>query len=190
MEQSSHYEFFLPDMNVTNVMSTSKSNHAKRRHAQHTKWSVDVLPQLIRPFLRNRHCYFRGSAPDQSAVSGLSEPLQQSNHCPCVPPPKRLSVLAVYLDRTETLVLQVCACRAAPIQLIERGLFPCAPVLPTLAVCLNMLEFVSELFVNLAPNERAWVATLEAYLRARGFLFKTEVHSHHLPESSISNQLN
>ena len=96
-------------------------------------------------------------------------------------------VLAVYMDRTETLVLQVCACHTAPIQLTERGLFPCAPVRPTLAVCLNMLEFVSELFVHLAPNERAWVATLEAYLRARGSSFKMEVRPHRIAKASIPN---
>ncbi|KAF9519022.1 hypothetical protein BS47DRAFT_1258875, partial [Hydnum rufescens UP504] len=46
------------------------------------------------------------------------------------------------------------------------GVFPCAPVSPSLAVSLDMLEFVAELFVHVAPNERAWVATLEKYLNA------------------------
>jgi len=36
-----------------------------------------------------------------------------------------------------------------------------------------MLEFVSDLFVNMAPNERAWVAALTKYLKAHGHEFAT-----------------
>jgi hypothetical protein len=32
-----------------------------------------------------------------------------------------------------------------------------------------MLEFVAELFVQQAPNEQAWVATLENFLKRQGF---------------------
>lgn len=37
-----------------------------------------------------------------------------------------------------------------------------------------MLEFVAELFVHVAPNERAWAATLEKYLSARGYQLATK----------------
>lgn len=182
-----HYEFFLPESGISNekengIESVSKSDHTRQCHAQQTRWNDDVLPRLIHPFLGNHRRYFEHLATD-------SEPAgSESNHCSCFPLPKALSVLAVYMDRTETVFLQVCTCRTAPIQLIERGLFPCAPVWPTLAVCLNMLEFVSQLFLHLAPNERAWVTTLEMYLRARGFFLK-EVLSHYLNKSSVPDQL-
>jgi hypothetical protein len=39
---------------------------------------------------------------------------------------------------------------------------------------MDMLEFVAELFVHVAPNERAWAATLEKYLNARGHRFATK----------------
>ncbi|KAF9503572.1 hypothetical protein BS47DRAFT_1262726, partial [Hydnum rufescens UP504] len=52
--------------------------------------------------------------------------------------------------------LCICPCAPAPVQLVKQGLFPCSPVHPALAVSLEMLEFVSELFVHLAPNEAAW----------------------------------
>ncbi|KAF9513640.1 hypothetical protein BS47DRAFT_1263550, partial [Hydnum rufescens UP504] len=52
-------------------------------------------------------------------------------------------------------------------------LFPCAPLCPSLAVSLDMLEFVASLFLNMAPNERAWVAMVVEYLRACGHEFAT-----------------
>lgn len=55
------------------------------------------------------------------------------------------------------------------------GLFPCAPSLPTLAVDLQMLDFVQELFVNTAPNLTAWCDTLEGFLNSRKFKLTTRV---------------
>ena len=61
------------------------------------------------------------------------------------------------------------------LQLLQRGLFPCAPLLPSLAVDLNMLEFVNELFVNAAPNTTAWCETLESFLGSRRYKLSTQV---------------
>ncbi len=55
------------------------------------------------------------------------------------------------------------------------GLFPCAPSFPTLAVDLQMLDFVQELFVNAAPNLTAWCNTLESFLNSRKFKLATRV---------------
>jgi hypothetical protein len=60
-----------------------------------------------------------------------------------------------------------------PEQLIQMGYFACAPVYPTLAVHMDMLKFISILFVHAAPNERAWAATLTKYLHDRGHEFAT-----------------
>jgi len=69
----------------------------------------------------------------------------------------------------------VCTCTDVPLQLLARGLFPCSPVLPTLAVDLQMLDFVRELFVNAAPNTTAWCETLEGFLSARKYKLTTRV---------------
>ncbi|KAF9508763.1 hypothetical protein BS47DRAFT_1302293, partial [Hydnum rufescens UP504] len=53
------------------------------------------------------------------------------------------------------------------------GLFPCAPLSPTLAVNMDVLEFALELFVRMGPNEQAWAATMTKYLKARGHEFAT-----------------
>ncbi|KAF9505469.1 hypothetical protein BS47DRAFT_1306579 [Hydnum rufescens UP504] len=64
--------------------------------------------------------------------------------------------------------------RPAPVQLVKRGLFPCSPVYPALAVSLDMLEFVSTLFVHLAPNETAWADALTSFLARRGHVFEAQ----------------
>ena len=61
-----------------------------------------------------------------------------------------------------------CKCRPAAVQLVEIGLFPCAPYRPTLAVDINVLDFVRTLFFNISPNVTAWCKTMEAFLMARG----------------------
>ncbi|KII82649.1 hypothetical protein PLICRDRAFT_66933, partial [Plicaturopsis crispa FD-325 SS-3] len=65
--------------------------------------------------------------------------------------------------------ISVCACRPAALQLLRRGLFPCAPIAPSLAVDVRMLEFVTTLFVRMPPNATAWCDTLESFLDGRGY---------------------
>jgi len=71
--------------------------------------------------------------------------------------------------------IKICTCREVALQLLQRGLFPCAPSLPSLAVDLEMLDFVQELFMNAAPNTTAWCETLEGFLSARKFKLATRV---------------
>ena len=66
-------------------------------------------------------------------------------------------------------------CKEPALQLLECGLFPCAPSEPTLAVDLNVLDFARELFVNAAPNTTAWCDTLEGFLGSRKYKLKTRV---------------
>ncbi|KAJ7215361.1 hypothetical protein GGX14DRAFT_562578 [Mycena pura] len=54
------------------------------------------------------------------------------------------------------------------------GLFPCSPLHPSLAVDIQVLDFVMGLFVNMPPNNRAFCSTLETFLRARGFQLATQ----------------
>jgi len=71
--------------------------------------------------------------------------------------------------------IKICTCREVALQFLQRGLFPCAPSLPSLAVDLEMLDFVRELFVNAAPNTTAWCETLEGFLSACKFKLATRV---------------
>ncbi|KAJ7589213.1 hypothetical protein C8J56DRAFT_1004235 [Mycena floridula] len=73
------------------------------------------------------------------------------------------------LNPLDIASIKLCTCTPIPVQLLNVGLFACAPQFPSLAVDVNMLEFVSKLFVHMAPNSTAWTATLEDFLRDRQF---------------------
>ena len=77
--------------------------------------------------------------------------------------------LFYYLELTS---VDVCSC-SAPLQLLAMGLFPASPLWPTLAVDLNMLDYVNELFVRSPPNTTAWCDSLEAFLGARSYKLET-----------------
>ena len=53
-----------------------------------------------------------------------------------------------------------CSCKDMPIQLMNIGLFPSAPLFPMLAEDLQVLDFVQELFVHAASNVTACVIHL------------------------------
>lgn len=71
--------------------------------------------------------------------------------------------------------LRICACSPAAVQLITQGLFPCAPLLPTLAVDIRVLELVSGIFLRMSPNNTAIASTLEDFLDSRGYKLQGEV---------------
>ncbi|KAF9511131.1 hypothetical protein BS47DRAFT_1299379 [Hydnum rufescens UP504] len=77
------------------------------------------------------------------------------------------------MEYLEDIELVIFSHHPVGIQLVCQGFFPCSPLAPTLAVSLDMLEFVSDLFVNMAPNERAWAAALTKYLKACRHEFST-----------------
>jgi hypothetical protein len=57
------------------------------------------------------------------------------------------------------------------------GLFGCAPIAPSLAVDLRLLQFVKTLFVCLTPNTTAWCEALAVFLQERGYGLTTQVSS-------------
>jgi hypothetical protein len=73
------------------------------------------------------------------------------------------------------------------LQLLSCGYFPCAPLAPTLAVDLKILEFVRELFVRMPPNTTSWCETLEAFLGSQGYKLKTRVWFLPLYYNHVSN---
>ncbi|KAF9504260.1 hypothetical protein BS47DRAFT_1368918 [Hydnum rufescens UP504] len=53
--------------------------------------------------------------------------------CKCSSRHHTLEVTCVHMERIEDVVLDVCECRSAPVQLVQHGFFPCTLVRPTLA---------------------------------------------------------
>ncbi len=87
-----------------------------------------------------------------------------------------LMIWASFLIELETIWL--CTCKEPALQLLLMGLFPCAPLLPSLAVDLQMLDFAQGLFRNAAPNTTAWCETLEGFLGTRNFKLETRVRAY------------
>ncbi|CAK5284419.1 unnamed protein product [Mycena citricolor] len=65
--------------------------------------------------------------------------------------------------------IDACDCVPAAQQLLEAGLFPSAPLHPSFAVELHVLELTREVFLRTSPNNTAWTAALEAFLQNLGF---------------------
>jgi hypothetical protein len=96
--------------------------------------------------------------------------------------PLNRTQLTVFVEGIERIELHICKCSTAALQLLSRSLFPCAPLEPSLAVDLKMLQFAKELFLRSPPNNTAWCETLETYLESRGYKLQTRVGSHsHFP---------
>lgn len=73
--------------------------------------------------------------------------------------------------------LIVCDCAPAASQLISRGLFPCAPTYPSLAVDLKLLNFVKKLFLRVPRNVSGWCEALEDFLGGMGYRMDSQVRS-------------
>lgn len=61
------------------------------------------------------------------------------------------------------------------LQLLQWGLFPCAPVAPSLAVDMKLLEFSQSFFLRVSPNMTAMSTTLEDCLGTLGYKLETVV---------------
>ena len=155
-------------------IDTRRSNHSIRRHKQRARWHKDILPKLIRPYM----AWVRQRATSNSlGVLSSGTPLipipdAANIPCSCQNPHTVLNVTCVYMDRLEEIKVQHCLKRPAAVQLLELGLFPCAPVRPGLAVSLVMLEWACTLFLHMASNVQAWADTVEIMLKRQGYSFR------------------
>jgi len=154
---------------------------AEKKQRQWLRWSREVIPAMIQPYLSLLH-----------KSLNLSNLANFRNDVGCIgcDMGRRLAVSCIYFERKplnnlygsfvycayvgiEKIIL--CTCKSPALQLLSRGVFPCAPLEPSLAVDLNMLDFVQSLFVHAAPNITAWCDTLESFLSARNFKLTTRV---------------
>ncbi|KAL6302529.1 hypothetical protein BKA93DRAFT_827420 [Sparassis latifolia] len=135
----------------------------QKKARQWQRWATEVIPSLLLPHME---------------LLRLSESLRQNvdipRACTCSGEHVRtLKVVCVYFESLRYVNINVCLCSPAALQLLSRGLFPCAPQAPTLTVDLNLLRFTQQLFVRLPPNTTSFCATLEAFLGDRGYKLTT-----------------
>jgi hypothetical protein len=170
------YDNILDALEFGNSNPSGESDWHKKRCKQWQHWSTEIIPSLINPYLS----YLEASSSLQSKPQ-----LSSSYHCHGGCQVKTIKVACVYFDCRSSLVyaflgtdsllgleavtLSHCSCTSVPIQLIHRGLFGCAPVAPTLAVDLRVLQFLRTLFVRITPNITAWCDAVESFMDGLGY---------------------
>ncbi|KAF8833837.1 hypothetical protein BDN67DRAFT_870251, partial [Paxillus ammoniavirescens] len=152
---------------------------------QWNHWSTGVIPSLV-PLWRAYLC----------KTSNLRIPALPKNtqglECFCDSGGRSLHVTCVLFDHTslclcfallagadislgvEQIILRTCMCASAHSQLIAMGFFGCAPITPSLAVDLRLLQFVKTLFVRLTPNTTVWCEVLAVFLQQHGYGLTTQ----------------
>ncbi|EPQ50190.1 hypothetical protein GLOTRDRAFT_50923 [Gloeophyllum trabeum ATCC 11539] len=137
-----------------------RARRRRKKENQSARWRTEVIPALTQPFLQllQRTNWLRERSPIRNC---------SARSCEC--PRRPIKILAIHFNHLKTIELDVCPCRPSYSQLLEQQLFPCAPLFPSLAVDLNVLEFVSHLFVELPPNNTAWCNAVETFLQSRSY---------------------
>ncbi|EIW73908.1 hypothetical protein CONPUDRAFT_160580 [Coniophora puteana RWD-64-598 SS2] len=139
------------------------STSDKRQNAWR-RWSHDVIPSLIWPYLE----YMSRS---QSLQSDATLDVK-SIRCNCER--MRITVVCLKFHKLEEITLDTCKCLTAPYQLMCAGMFPNAPVKPSLAVDLRVLNLVNHMFWRLTPNTTAWCEALEDFFNDMGYRFASK----------------
>ncbi|KAJ3714856.1 hypothetical protein C8R42DRAFT_590975 [Lentinula raphanica] len=140
----------------------NSSTHKKKRFAQSQRWNNEVIPSLVRPYLRLLRV----------SNNLADDPAWSVQECVCLNKPRSLDVVVLRFNKLERISLEICPCRPAANQLIERALFGCAPLYPSLAVDIRVLDFVDRLYLRISPNNTALSDTLEDFLKSQGFHLK------------------
>ncbi|THU94400.1 hypothetical protein K435DRAFT_820010 [Dendrothele bispora CBS 962.96] len=144
----------------------TSSKHAVKRQRLLERWQR-IIPGLIEPYWETLH--------DTKNLHNTAQLQVMNNHCTCCQFPRELNIEIVRFNKYERITLWASDCKPAAQQLLRSGLFPCAPVYPTMAVDLRMLDFVTRLFLRVAPNHTAWCATVADYLRCQGYKLQGQV---------------
>src|SRR5258708_1974215 len=116
--------------------------------------------------------YSTPHTPHIPRTTPISIPDAVNIPCSCQNPHTVLNVTCVYMDHLKEIKVQHCLKCPTTVQLLELGLFPCAPVWPGLAVSLVMLEWACMLFLHMALNVQAWADTVEIMLKHQGYSFR------------------
>ena len=175
----------MPIYSYNTVTCYTNTRNITKRQRQWARWKDEIVPSLIKPYLAilNQMCNLRDPP---------SSPLPRT--CTCITT-RKLKVLCVYFDREwsdfsldtccnnclsldlSQIELLLCACTPAALQLMSQALFPCAPLFPSLAIDINLLDFVKKLFLCMPHNVTDWCETLEDFLGRREYQLNTQVGS-------------
>ncbi|KAI5997125.1 hypothetical protein EDD15DRAFT_2387050 [Pisolithus albus] len=137
------------------------------RQNQWHRWLQDIIPALVEPYLQ-----YLEASHNLRVVVGIQNHPSRCSACST----HSSNVTCVFFDRLEEIEINACPCRPAPVCLMQHGLFASSPVAPTLAVDLQVQEFLKKLFVCLTPNTTAWCEALESFLDGQGYKLHNAYH--------------
>ncbi|KAJ7700448.1 hypothetical protein B0H17DRAFT_1128860 [Mycena rosella] len=168
------YDDFVLDF-IPSDNSPTPSHPSVKRSRQWENWTRRIIPKLVPVFIQLMHR--TQSLRDTTALRvGDAPPPCGCNRM------HALQVAVVRMNGAPPHLLQSVsvADRQALIEhvrliLLQGGPFACSPQNPSLAVNLQVLDFVSRLFVNLPPNNTAFCNTLESFLSSRGYKLATKI---------------
>ncbi|KAF7334903.1 hypothetical protein MSAN_02360300 [Mycena sanguinolenta] len=146
--------------------SPTKKRHQANRENQNKTWQHEVIPALVPVFVKLWH-RTRGLRD----TDALRPPGRSACACGLT---TLCKISVVQFTAISDVEIDVCNCAPAAEQLLDAGLFPSAPRRPTFAADIRVLEFARNLFGRIAPNNTAWTATLESFLRDLGFSLDNE----------------
>ena len=156
----------------------SRRQRRQKKARISAKWTTDVIPSLVPIYLRLLR---------ETKSLRLSPTVPVSSPCLCTSS-RSLTVTCVFFQRKfsmpslffasskyrillgiESIVINICTCSSAASQLLSRGLFPCAPSFPSLAVDLALLNFTRNIFVRLPPNITSFTEAIKSFLKDQGY---------------------
>ncbi|KAJ7615780.1 hypothetical protein DFH06DRAFT_1013158 [Mycena polygramma] len=144
------------------ALRSPEKRHRVARASQTDVWMNVVIPDLVSVFMDLYH-----KTRSWRNMDALGVPTEDA--CLCLTDGALLKVTVLTFTDMYDVDITPCRCRSAPRQLLERGLFPSAPVRPGVAVDVRLLEFTKKLFVRIAPNKSAMVGALQDHLADLGF---------------------
>ncbi|KAJ3978980.1 hypothetical protein F5890DRAFT_1421989 [Lentinula detonsa] len=152
-----HVDPFISD---TAGIAGVHTPHCNKRLKQAFNWQTLVIPSLTPVYMT----YLYESANLAREVT--LEPQQ----CVCMgSAERRIDVTVVLFNKLQKISLTICQCRTAATQLMRLGLFGCAPIFPSLAVDIRLLDFVTRLFLRISPNVTAFCSAIEDFLKSQGY---------------------
>ncbi|KAG1860952.1 hypothetical protein F4604DRAFT_1882527 [Suillus subluteus] len=146
-------------MHFSNDASPRHLTSSQKRANQWRRWSEDIIPAMIVPYLS----YIQETVSLRHANTPAIRH-RTDGECGTGCRTHNIKVACVFFDAFEEIAIIACPCSPAPLQLLRHRLFPCAPLAPSLAVDLRLLEFVRLLFLHQSPNQMAWCDALETFL--------------------------
>ncbi|KAG2115662.1 hypothetical protein BD769DRAFT_1363277 [Suillus cothurnatus] len=150
---------FSDSIHFSNDAGPRRLTSSQKRANQWRRWSEDVIPRMIVPYLSYLQETVSLRHANMPAIRHRTD-----GECRTGCKTRSIKVACVFFDAFEEITIIACPCSPTPLQLLHCGFFPCVPVAPSLAVDLRLLEFVRLLFLRQSPNQTAWCDALETFL--------------------------